>query len=161
MYSASTHAHAGYFKEQPSDHVELAHDARHLRRRMLELASGETLLVDLPQAVVFADGDFLVTDNGRYIEVRAALEPLYEIRARNPLHFSELCWHLGNRHLSAQIDGARILILRDHVIKSMLESLGASVRDAVERFQPLRGAYHGGHSRVSHGHDHHHDHHHG
>ena len=46
----------------------------------------------------------------------------------------------------------RILILRDHVIKAMLEGLGAKVTEVVEPFSPVRGAYSG------HGHDHHHEH---
>ena len=61
----------------------------------------------------------------------------------------------------------RILILRDHVIKAMLEGLGAEVEEVVAEFNPVRGAYSGhGHSH-SHGdgghhHDHaHHDHAHG
>ncbi|TIP85328.1 MAG: urease accessory protein UreE, partial [Mesorhizobium sp.] len=37
----------------------------------------------------------------------------------------------------------RILILRDHVIKAMLEGLGATVSDVSEPFKPVRGAYSG------------------
>ena len=52
------------------------------------------------------------------------------------------------------IDESRILIQRDHVIRAMLQGLGASVREVVARFQPVHGAYH------AHGHDHGHSHHH-
>jgi urease accessory protein len=76
---------------------------------------------------------------------------VYDIRARDRLHLAELCWHIGNRHLAAQIEEDRILILRDHVIKAMLEGLGARVTDVVEPFMPLRGAYSG----QTHGHGHH------
>ncbi|TIT61737.1 MAG: urease accessory protein UreE, partial [Mesorhizobium sp.] len=83
-------------------------------------------------------------------------------------------WHIGNRHLAAGIEAHRILILRDHVIKAMLEGLGATVRDVSEPFKPVRGAYSGGHGHAhaeahshghgeSHSHSHahsHHDHHH-
>jgi urease accessory protein len=85
--------------------------------------------------------------------VVAAEEELYEIRAHDRLHLAELCWHIGNRHLAAQIEQDRLLILRDHVIKAMLEGLGATVKDVLEPFQPVRGAYSG--------HSHHHDHDHG
>ena len=70
-------------------------------------------------------------------------EPLYDIRPRDPLHLIELAWHLGNRHLPAEIRQDRILILRDPVIKAMLEGLGATVAEVTEPFQPMRGAYHG------------------
>ena len=49
--------------------------------------------------------------------------------------------------------GASWKSLRDHVIKAMLEGLGATVTEVVEPFEPARGAYsgHGGHQGHSHG----------
>ncbi|MGE0500601.1 MAG: urease accessory protein UreE [Rhizobiaceae bacterium] len=142
---------------EPFATATLAHDERHLRRRVVFLEDGGRVLVDLPEAVTLGHGDRLVLEDGRQVEIRAAEEELYDIRARDALHLAELCWHIGNRHLQAQIEEGRILILRDHVIKAMLEGLGATVTDTAERFSPLRGAYSGhGHSQ---GHDHgHHDH---
>lgn len=136
--------------------VVLAHDERHLRRRAVELADGSKILVDLAEPVTLGDGDRLVLEDGREIEIGAAPEELYDIRARDGVHLAELAWHIGNRHLAAAIEAGRILILRDHVIKAMLEGLGATVADVVEPFSPVRGAYSG------HGHEHgHHDHDHG
>jgi urease accessory protein len=137
----------------PFDIVVLAHDERHLRRKVLPLQHGERVLVDLPEPVMLGSGDRLVLEDGRHVEVTAADEELYEVRARDRLHLAELCWHIGNRHLAAQIEQDRLLILRDHVIKAMLEGLGATVADVTEPFQPVRGAY-SGHSH-GHGHDHH------
>ncbi|TIR81351.1 MAG: urease accessory protein UreE, partial [Mesorhizobium sp.] len=97
----------------------------------------------------------------------AAPEEVYDIRARDSVHLTELAWHIGNRHLAAAIEADRILILRDHVIKAMLEGLGAAVSEVLEPFSPVRGAYSGhghdhGHAHDHHGHDHHdHDHAHG
>lgn len=140
----------------------LAHDERHLRRRAIELADGGKVLVDLPEPVTLADGDRLVLEDGREIEIGAAPEELYDIRARDAVHLAELAWHIGNRHLAAAISADRILILRDHVIKAMLEGLGAAVSDVVEPFSPVRGAYSGhSHGHGHHHHDHDHDHHHG
>ncbi|HEV2510236.1 urease accessory protein UreE [Bosea sp. (in: a-proteobacteria)] len=140
----------------------LEHDARHLRRRMIETSDGGQVLVDLPETVVLAGGDALAIEGGGLVEIAAADEPLYAIRARDPLHLAELAWHIGNRHLAAAIATDRILILRDHVIKTMLEGLGAKVEDVVAPFDPVRGAYSGhGHSHAhdhGHGHDHSHDH---
>ena len=133
----------------------LAHDERHLRRRAIELADGSKVLVDLPEAVALNDGDRLVLEDGRHVEIVAAEEPLYDIRARDAVHLSELAWHIGNRHLAASIEAGRILILRDHVIKAMLEGLGATVEDVSEPFKPVRGAYS---AQGGHGHDHGHSH---
>ncbi|RWB26380.1 urease accessory protein UreE [Mesorhizobium sp.] len=143
----------------PYDRAVLAHDERHLRRRAIETARSDKVLVDLPEPVALNDGDRLVLENGRQIEIIAAEEPLYDIRALSPVHLTELAWHIGNRHLAAAIEANRILILRDHVIKTMLEGLGATVSDVSEPFKPARGAYsgHGGHGHAhaeAHAHSH-------
>ncbi|MEW9807350.1 urease accessory protein UreE [Mesorhizobium sp. ZMM04-5] len=158
-------APAGSAAGQPAGRAVLAHDERHLRRRAIELVDGAKVLVDLPEAVMLADGDRLVLEDGGEVEIAAAPEELYDVRARDSVHLAELAWHIGNRHLAAAISAGRILILRDHVIKAMLEGLGATVSDVVEPFSPVRGAYSGhAHGHDHHGHDHHdhhHDHHHG
>ena len=133
--------------------IALAHDQRHLRRKLLHLENDDVVMLDLKEPVMLADGDLLVLDGGGHIRIAATEEPLYEILPRNGLHLIELAWHLGNRHLPAEIREDRILILRDPVIRAMLEGLGATVSDVTSRFQPMRGAYHGGHA---HGHGHHH-----
>ena len=148
----------------PFDVVVLTSDERHLRRKVIGLQHGDEVLVDLPQAMMLSHGDRLVLDDGREAEVIAAGEDLMEVTPRDPQHLLELAWHLGNRHLPAQIETGRILVARDHVIRDMLLGLGANVQDISEPFQPVRGAYHshaGGHSHShvhSHGHGHSHDH---
>ncbi|RWO60133.1 MAG: urease accessory protein UreE [Mesorhizobium sp.] len=143
----------------PSGRAILAHDERHLRRRAIELADGSKVLVDLPEPIALSDGDRLVLEDGGHVEIVAAQEEVYDIRARDGVHLAELAWHIGNRHLAASIEAGRILILRDHVIKAMLEGLGATVADVSEPFKPVRGAYsgHGGQSH-DHGHAHAHSH---
>lgn len=151
--------------------VGLQHDERHLRRKVIALADGSRILVDLPEAVMLAGGDALLLEDGEAIGVVAAEEDLLEITAHDAVHLTQLGWHIGNRHLPAAIYADRILILRDHVIRAMLEGLGASVRDVTEAFNPVRGAYSGaghhdhgdGHAHEhghEHGNDHRHDHHH-
>lgn len=142
MQRITTYLSAGTSVTVPIGTVVLAHDERHLRRKLLHLTDGDMVMLDLKEPVVFGDGDRLVLDNGDQVEIRAAKEPLYEIVPRDPLHLAELAWHLGNRHMSAQIEADRILILRDRVIREMIELLGARVVEIVEAFQPMRGAYH-------------------
>ncbi|MGD9912744.1 MAG: urease accessory protein UreE [Rhizobiaceae bacterium] len=145
---------------EPFGFATLEHDERHLRRRVLTLDSGDKILVDLVEATALDHGDRLVLDDGRQVEIRAAEEALLAIEARTPVELGELCWHIGNRHLAAQIEERRILVLRDHVIKAMLEGLGATVTEITAPFVPVRGAYSGhGHDHGHHHHDHdHHDH---
>ena len=172
MLRAVSVRRAGEPGPAPFDVAVLAHDERHLRRRVIQLSGGDRLLVDLPEPLSLRGGDCLVLDDGRAAGIVAAEEELLDIRGRDALHLAELAWHIGNRHLAAAIEGERILILRDHVIKAMLEGLGAEVREVREPFNPLGGAYAGGHSHGGshshgdghghdhphHGHEHHHDH---
>jgi len=143
--------------------ILLKHDERRVRRKTLTLDNNDKVLVDLPEVVSLHSGVKLVLEDGSEVTVVAATEPLYAVTARNAVHLSELAWHIGNRHLAAEISADRILILRDHVIKSMLIGLGATVEDIEAPFEPVRGAYHHldhGHSHHDHDHGHsHHDHH--
>lgn len=163
MIRATRYLKHGEAAAEPAGTLVLAHDERHLRRKLLTLGEGDEVLVDLPEPVMLGDGDMLVLEDGRAVRIAAAEEELYWIAGRDALHLAELAWHLGNRHLAAQIETDRILIRRDHVIRVMLEGLGAVVRETIEPFQPVRGAYHGhGHEHAhedGHAHAHHHHHH--
>lgn len=150
-------ANGGMADDPPRPQVVLAHDERHLRRKVIALTDGSRVLVDLPEPVALAAGDALVLEDGDVVIIGAAEEELLEVTARDPVHLTELAWHIGNRHLPAAISADRILILRDHVIRAMLEGLGAGVRDVVAGFEPVRGAYSGQAHGHGHGHSHDHD----
>ncbi|WP_420963029.1 urease accessory protein UreE [Brucella sp. IR073] len=141
-------------RTDPIDVIVLRHDQRHIRRKLLHMTNDDVVMLDLMEPVQLKHGDRLLLDNGATVEIAAADEPLLEVRARDRLHLTELAWHLGNRHLLAQIEAERILVLRDHVIARMLQGLGATVTEVTEPFHPVHGAYHG-----SGGHGHHHHHH--
>ena len=127
---------------QATDSITLDAQDRSIRRKLIKTDSGNDVLVDLPLTAYFEDGDQLELDNGTYLEIRAAEEDLYEITGSSPAHIAQLAWHIGNRHLSAQIEFNRILMKRDHIIKAMLIGLHATVKDVREQFDPLHGAYH-------------------
>ena len=128
--------------EEPFGIVVLDADERHIRRKRITLANGEDILVDFEKPVHLEQGDLLVLEDGRVAEIVAAPEELMEVRARDAQHLVTLAWHIGNRHLAAQIDANRILLRRDRIIRSMLEQLGAKVSDVTEPFTPAHGAYH-------------------
>lgn len=138
----------------------LAHDERHLRRKTIRLSNDEKILVDLPGPTVLNAGDRLALEGGATVLIEAAPEELFEVRGRDPVHLTQLAWHIGNRHLAAEIAADHILILRDHVIRGMLEGLGAQVTDVTSTFSPTRGAYDGEQHSHGHGHSHSHGHHH-
>ncbi len=158
MIRASQHIAAGHWTGAPADSITLEQEQRDRRRIALTSDGGLRFLLDLPERVLLRHGDALQLEDGRRIEVRALPEPLQEVRAKDTPHLLRLAWHLGNRHLEAQIEPDRILIRRDRVITDMLERLGAKVSKVVEPFNPEGGAYGVAASGQAHGHDHGHDH---
>lgn len=156
-------APAGTWSGELVDEAVLDYDGRHRRRIVITGTSGATYLLDLEQAQHLRDGDGLAIGRGRYVRIAARPEPLMEVRAATPEALLRLAWHIGNRHLAADIGAERILIRRDHVIGHMLEHLGARVREVEAPFDPEGGAYkdHGLHDHghgPGHGDHHHHDH---
>ena len=133
------------------DTLTVPYDERYRRRILLTGASGADFLLDLPEAVVLQSGDGLELEEGGYIEVIAAVEPLMEAEPGDTVPLARLAWHIGNRHLEAEITATSIKLRRDHVIADMLRGLGANVRDIEAPFSPEGGAY--GHGRT-HSHDH-------
>src|SRR3954463_959382 len=123
------------------DTVTLLFDDRYRRRLRMLGDGGLDFLLDLIEPIVLHGGDGLKLEEGGYVEVKAAEEDLVEVRGRDPASFARLAWHLGNRHLPAQIEGDRILIRDDHVIIDMLRGIGADVRKVRAPFDPEGGAY--------------------
>lgn len=141
MLRATSFARAGFVMEPPWDTVHLEAQERHLRRKLITLASGVEVLIDFEKPVQLRDGDCLVLEDGRLVQVAALPEDLMEVRGRDEQHLARLAWHIGNRHLEAQIEAERILIRPDHVIATMLEGLGAKITRVSEAFSPESGAY--------------------
>ncbi len=144
----------GHAHGDPADRVVLDYDGRFLRRKVLTTEAGVRVLVDLAQTRSLEHGGVLRLTDGREIEIVAATEPLLEIRADRDL--VRIAWHVGNRHTPCQIEADFLLIQRDHVIRDMLQRLGAEVREVEAPFTPEGGAY--GHGRT-HSHEHGHSHH--
>ncbi|WP_120503805.1 urease accessory protein UreE [Sulfitobacter mediterraneus] len=130
------------------DRVSLNYDDRLLRRKRLTTAAAEAFIIDLVQTTSLDHGDALELEDGRLIEVVAADEDLLEVTGAD---LPRIAWHIGNRHTPCQIERDRLLIQRDHVIRDMLDKIGATLREVVEPFTPEGGAY--GHGRT-HGHSH-------
>jgi urease accessory protein len=138
--------------------VVLSFDDRFRRRIRIVVAEIGNVLLDLPHARVLRDGDALRLEDGRIVAIRAADEPLMEVRAPSPGLLMRLAWHIGNRHLPARLDLDRILLRYDHVIAAMLSGLGGIVTEIWAPFDPESGAYAG---PTTEGHGDHHHHHHG
>lgn len=143
----------------PVDTITLDETDRHRRRMKMVSDNGIAFLLDLPEARLLKHGEGLKLSDGQVIEVRATPEALYEVTGKDVRHMVALAWQIGNRHLAADITESRIRIRADHVIKEMLEGLGATVIEIEASFDPEGGAYGGAHSsHYDHGHSHSHEH---
>ncbi len=97
------------------------------------------------RAIRLTNGDQIELEDGATVTIIAAPEHLLEVKARDAAHHAELCWHLGNRHVAAELTPDRIFIAHDPVIANMLRGLGATVTERQAPFHPITGAYHHAH----------------
>jgi urease accessory protein len=146
-------------RSKEADRIALTHDNRHRRRFVMKGEGGTEFLLDLVDAAYLRDGDGLALEDGRVVRVQAASEPVVDITG-DPHLIARVAWHIGNRHVPAQILPDRIRIARDHVLEAMIAMLGAKVMRTEAPFDPEPGAYAGEAHSQGHGH-HHHDHSHG
>ncbi len=147
----AVHTRGHWPDEAAVDTVTLPFLDRHRRRIRLVADSGMPFLLDLARAQHLAEGDGLELDDGGYIRVRAAAEPVIEITAERPAELLRIAWHLGNRHLPLQALEDRLRIRADHVIAAMVEGLGGHIVWRQAPFDPQLGAY------AAPGHEHDHD----
>jgi urease accessory protein len=134
--------------------VTLIYADRCRRRVRLMDDAGAPFLLDLVRPARLADGDGLVLADGTIIRVIAKPEPLVEAVATDARHLARLAWHVGNRHVAAQIvDATCLRIAHDAVLEQMLRGLGAETRTVTAPFHPEGGAY----ASLATGHPHGHD----
>lgn len=136
--------------DQQVSTVTLTFGDRHRRRIVLTDDSGTDFLLDLPTATQLSNGDGLALEGGGVIAVRAAEEQVVDITCASPDDLVRIAWHVGNRHMPAQVLPGTLRVPADHVLIDMLRGLGATTTSRLAPFQPEGGAYSGRHG-------HHHD----
>ena len=121
--------------------LELPFELRQKTRQRATLASGEEVALELPRGQVLRGGDWVVASDGRVIEVVAAVERILHIECDTPQALARAAYHLGNRHVPVQVGEGWLRIADDHVLKRMLEGLGARITAMESAFEPEAGAY--------------------
>ena len=95
MLRAIQHNLSGLWPEHKAyASITLEFEARHRRRLRLDLDNGEEVLLDLNKAVAMRGGDGLLMENGQWIKVIAAPEPVLKISTKYWGLFVRLAWHL-------------------------------------------------------------------
>lgn len=148
-----------------ADTLLLDYDQRRTPDGVLTGLKGTQVQIAIAKSESLATDDCLVLDDGRLIEIVARPEPLLEVRAPDVAGLARLAWHLGDRHILAELHERRLRVRRDPAAEKLLASLDAKVTPIEAPFEPEGGAYssgqHGAHDHHHHGaHDHcdHHDH---
>jgi len=124
-------------------------------RLRVTLDNGRDAGLFLERGTTLKDGDLLRSEEGFLVRVRAADETLSTVSSDDPHLIARACYHLGNRHVSVQIEPGRVSYLHDHVLDDMLRGFGMTVELIEAPFEPEPGAY-GGSAEQGHHHGHHH-----
>lgn len=146
--------------DRVADTVVLDHVARRTAHAHLTAAGGLGFELALERAAGLEDGDAVKLDDGRLVVIRAAEEPLLEVRAENPARLMRLAWQLGSSHVPAEI-AAEVLYVPQSAAE-LVRGSGCAASPVNRAFKPEREVH--DHSQCGHdhhGHDHHHGHHHG
>ncbi len=138
-----------------ADTVILDYAQRSAQKIAVTGVKGGRFEIDLAHPARLRTDDVLLLDDGGLIEVVAAPEPLLEARAADLAALARLAWHLGDRHVPAQLFSNRIRVRAEAGVEDLLKALGAKLVRIEAPFEPEGGAYASAHA---HGHDHDHDH---
>ncbi len=155
--------------------VELDWDVRQKSRFDATDSSGRALAIFLPRGSVARGGDVLVAEDGSFVRVLAAPQPVLVVRHCSehgtPFDLLRAAYHLGNRHVPLELKADHLKLEPDHVLAALLRQQHLIVTEANAAFEPEAGAYvateqsgHGHEHNAAHdhehdhGHDHDHDH---
>lgn len=143
---------------QPHVQLVLPFELRSRSRLRAELPGGEVVGVMLERGQMLRGGDQLQAEDGRIIEVVAAMESVSTVRCADPWQLARAAYHLGNRHVKLQLGPGWLRYQHDHVLDEMVIGLGLSVSAEQQPFEPEAGAYQQHADAASHAaHHHHHD----
>ena len=145
--------------------VTLDWDTRQKSRFDFTDTTGRHVGVFLTRGAVVRGGDVLVAEDGSFIRVIAADQPVLVITAckdhGSAFDLTRAAYHLGNRHVPIELKPDHLKIEPDHVLADMLRKMHLDVEERNAPFEPEGGAYEsggsGGHAH-HHGHADHHDH---
>mgnify|MGYP001198219582 FL=1 len=130
------------WKLRVDDEIVLDYQDRNRRRIKLDSKKKISFLLDEKETVFLNNGSLLILSNEYKVKVIAKLENVLKVEAKDKRNLAVLAWHIGNRHIPAEIHKDYIIIQRDEIISRMLKLLGAKVVKKKLSFTPEKGAYH-------------------
>lgn len=138
--------------------VRLDWDVRQKSRFDATDSSGRALGVFLPRGTVVRGGDVLLAEDGSFVAVLAAPQPVMVVTAcaehGSPFDLTRAAYHLGNRHVPLELQADHLKFEPDHVLADMLRQMHLDVASIDAPFEPESGAYAAGGHDHGHGHEH-------
>lgn len=129
------------WRVKANDEIILDHLDRNRRRIKLETKKKQSFLLDERKPIFLVNGALLILSNNYKVKVIAKLEDVFKIKITDKKSLMVLAWHIGNRHIPAEIHEDYVLIKRDKIIGKMLKILGAKIYKKKLAFTPESGAY--------------------
>ena len=121
----------------------LTAEERTRSRYRYDLADGQTIFLQLPRGSLLQDGDILESPEGERVRIKAKPEPVFTLRATEPLGLLLAAYHLGNRHVPLEVTEAYLRLAPDPVLKQLLvEQLPVTLVEEIAPFTPQPGVYH-------------------
>ena len=136
LHATSVIRKAAVKADRVAETVWLDHAARQSRKAALRSHGGLEFRLDLDRVIVLNDGDALKLDDGRLVLVRAAPQPLLEIRAENPVRLMRFAWSMGQRHIPVEFKAEAIYVEEYPALAEMARGQGCSVRNIMRPFHP-------------------------
>ncbi|MEO1521018.1 MAG: urease accessory protein UreE [Cyanobacteria bacterium J06633_2] len=137
--------------------LSLTADERTKTRRYVTTDDGQGIYLRLPRGTILRHDDALMsvpdidalesaeefTNNQTpIVRIIAKPEAVMIVRGATQLDVMKAAYHLGNRHVSVEVNIDSLRLSPDPVLRHMLEHMGLTVVDEVHPFQPEVGAYH-------------------
>lgn len=138
-------------KASPSVTLSLPINSRVKSRIKVTLDDGREAGLFLPRGKILRDGDLVASEDGIIVQIKAAPELVSTVTSDNPHALAVASYHLGNRHVTLQVEPSWLRYLHDHVLDDMVKGLGLSVKTETAPFEPEAGAY----QSSANGHHHH------
>ena len=121
--------------------IHLPFDQRNRSRGKATTDDGQIVAWFLNRGETLRQDDLLAADNGMYVRVVAADEPVSRATSGDDILLTRAAYHLGNRHVQVQINLDSLIYQADHVLDEMVKRLGLKVERVCTAFQPDDGAY--------------------
>lgn len=131
---------------KPNLDIYLTAEERQKSRQLISVKEGQNSLnlqLKLPRGFVLQAGNLLASEKGDFVvKVCAKKEQVLTITSNHQLDLIKAAYHLGNRHVSLEINEDYLRLLDDPILAQMLTNLGLNIKAEFTPFYPEIGAYH-------------------